>query len=135
NAGKYTEPHGRVALSARQEYNEVVLECRDDGNGIAPELLPRVFDMFVQGERGLDRRQGGLGLGLAVARMLVDRHGGTIEVSSAGAKQGSTFVVRLPAAPASAMRRGAERPLPSASSVRAGRVLVVDDNHDALVML
>src|SRR6185503_12058771 len=135
NAAKYTEPHGRVVLAARQEYGDVVLECRDNGGGIAPDLLPRVFDLFVQGERGLDRRQGGLGLGLAVARMLVDRHGGTIEVASAGPKQGSTFVVRLPAAPSSAMRRGAERPLPSASSVRAGRVLVVDDNHDALVML
>jgi signal transduction histidine kinase/ActR/RegA family two-component response regulator len=137
NAAKYTEPHGRVVLEARQDYGEIVLECRDNGSGIAPELLPRVFDLFVQGDRGLDRRQGGLGLGLAVARMLVDRHGGTIEVSSAGSKQGSTFVVRLPAAPSSATRPGVELPLSAASSTRAGagRVLVVDDNHDALVML
>jgi CheY-like chemotaxis protein len=133
NAGKYTDPHGRVELSARQEHNEIVLECRDNGNGIAPELLPRVVDMFVQGERGLDRRQGGLGLGLAVARMLVDRHGGTIEVSSAGPKQGSTFIVRLPAAVEAATRPHREVP-PPATPV-AARVLVVDDNHDALVML
>jgi signal transduction histidine kinase/CheY-like chemotaxis protein len=133
NAGKYTDPHGRVELSARQEHNEIVLECRDNGNGIAPELLPRVFDMFVQGERGLDRRQGGLGLGLAVARMLVDRHGGTIEVSSAGPMQGSTFIVRLPAAVEAATRPHREVP-PPATPV-AARVLVVDDNHDALVML
>jgi signal transduction histidine kinase/ActR/RegA family two-component response regulator len=135
NAAKYTEQHGRVVLEARQVYGEIILECRDNGSGIPPELLPRVFDLFVQGERGLDRRQGGLGLGLAVARMLVDRHGGTIEVASAGPKQGSTFVVRLPAAPSSAMRPLVELPLSAASSARAGRVLVVDDNHDALVML
>jgi signal transduction histidine kinase/CheY-like chemotaxis protein len=135
NAAKYTEPHGRVVIEARQEYGEIVLECRDNGVGIAPELLPRVFDLFVQGERGLDRRQGGLGLGLAVARMLVDRHGGTIEVASAGPTQGSTFVVRLPAAPASAMRPGGDVPVQASPSTRAGRVLVVDDNHDALVLL
>jgi signal transduction histidine kinase/ActR/RegA family two-component response regulator len=134
NAAKYTEPNGRVVLAAEQECGDIVLECRDNGGGIAPELLPRVFDLFVQGERGLDRRQGGLGLGLAVARMLVDRHCGTIEVSSAGPKQGSTFVVRLPAS-SSAIRSGVDMPSPASSSVRAGRVLVVDDNHDALVML
>jgi signal transduction histidine kinase/ActR/RegA family two-component response regulator len=135
NAAKYTEPHGRVLLAARQEYGDIVVECRDNGSGIPAELLPRVFDLFVQGERGLDRRQGGLGLGLAVARMLVDRHGGTIEVSSAGPKQGSTFLVRLPAAPSSAIRSSVDMPRRAASSARAGRVLVVDDNHDALVML
>jgi len=135
NAAKYTEPHGQVVVAARQEYGDIVLECRDNGGGIPPELLPRVFDLFVQGERGLDRRQGGLGLGLAVARMLVDRHGGTIEVSSPGPKQGSTFVVRLPAAPSSAIRPRVDTPSSAASSARAGRVLVVDDNHDALVML
>ncbi len=135
NAGKYTEPHGRVVLTARRQYGDIVLECRDNGTGIAPELRPRVFDLFVQGDRGLDRRQGGLGLGLAVARMLVDRHGGTIEVSSDGLNQGSTFVVRLPAAPASSMRQEPGVQVPPAASPRAGRVLVVDDNHDALVML
>jgi len=135
NAAKYTEPHGRIVVDARQEYGEVVLECRDNGSGITPELMPRVFDLFVQGERGLDRRQGGLGLGLAVARMLVERHGGTIEVASAGPKQGSTFVVRLPAAASSAMPPGVDLPVAAASTARTGRVLVVDDNHDALVML
>src|SRR6185503_16953316 len=135
NAAKYTEPHGRVVVAARQQYGDIVLECRDNGSGIPSELLPRVFDVFVQGERGLDRRQGGLGLGLAVARMLVDRHGGSIEVSSGGPKQGSMFVVRLPAASSSAMRPGPEMPASAVSGARAGRVLVVDDNHDALVML
>ena len=135
NAAKYTEPHGRVVVAARQEYGDVVLECRDNGSGISPELVPRVFDMFVQGERGLDRRQGGLGLGLAVARMLVERHGGTIEVFSGGSKQGSTFVVRLPAATSSALHTSTDVPSTAVSGARAGRVLVVDDNHDALEML
>jgi signal transduction histidine kinase/ActR/RegA family two-component response regulator len=135
NAAKYTERHGRVVVAARQEYGDVVLECRDNGSGISPELVPRVFDMFVQGERGLDRRQGGLGLGLAVARMLVERHGGTIEVSSGGPKQGSTFVVRLPAATSSALRTSTDMPSTAVPGARAGRVLVVDDNHDALEML
>jgi CheY-like chemotaxis protein len=94
-----------------------------------------VFDLFVQGERGLDRRQGGLGLGLAVARMLVERHGGTIEVSSGGSKQGSTFVVRLPAATSLPLRSSADLPSAAVPGARAGRVLVVDDNHDALEML
>jgi CheY-like chemotaxis protein len=94
-----------------------------------------VFDLFVQGERGLDRRQGGLGLGLAVARMLVERHGGAIDVSSGGSKQGSTFVVRLPAATSSALRTSTDVPSAAVSGARAGRVLVVDDNHDALEML
>jgi signal transduction histidine kinase/CheY-like chemotaxis protein len=135
NAGKYTEPYGKVVLSARHDYGDIVLECRDNGSGIAPELLPRVFDLFVQGERGLDRRQGGLGLGLAVARMLVDRHGGTIEVSSGGPGQGSAFMVRLPAAPAAAIRPDVDVQSSPAFGLRAGRVLVVDDNDDALVML
>ena len=135
NAAKYTEPYGRVVVAARQQYGDIVLECRDNGSGIPPELLPRVFDVFVQGERGLDRRQGGLGLGLAVARMLVDRHGGSIEVSSGGSKQGSVFVVRLPAAASSAMRPRPELPASAIPGARAGRVLVVDDNQDALVML
>jgi len=135
NAAKYTEPHGRVVVAARQEYGDVVLECQDNGSGIPPDLVPRVFDLFVQGERGLDRRQGGLGLGLAVARMLVERHGGTIEVSSGGSKQGSTFVVRLPAATSSALRTSTDVPYATVSGARAGRVLVVDDNHDALEML
>ena len=134
NAAKYTEPHGRIVLKARQEWGEVVVECCDNGNGIAPELLPRVFDLFVQGERGLDRRQGGLGLGLAVARMLVNRHGGTIEATSAGPGQGSTFILRLPAAPA-LRYASADAPPPTAVTAHVGRVLVVDDNHDALTML
>jgi signal transduction histidine kinase len=135
NAAKYTEPGGHITLSARAEDDTVVVECTDDGIGIAPALLPRIFDLFVQGERGLDRRQGGLGLGLAVARTLVERHGGTIAVRSDGVGHGSTFMVRLPAGEPRRLMTPA-RGLPRSAGVPRGtRVLVVEDNPDALEML
>ena len=98
NAAKYSEPGAHILLRGHKENDHVVIECRDTGIGMAADLVPRVFDIFVQGQRGLDRRQGGLGLGLAVARTLVELHGGTIEALSAGSGQGSTFIVRLPLA-------------------------------------
>src|SRR5207244_4158803 len=115
----------------------VVIECRDDGIGMSPDLVPRAFDLFVQGQRGLDRRQGGLGLGLAVARTLVVLHGGAIEARSAGADRGSTFVVRLPLAGASAPPDTTRQDRGDASVLhaRVGRVMVVDDNRDALETL
>lgn len=133
NAAKYSPRPGHIALRAHVEGREVVLECQDEGIGIAPELLPNVFDLFVQGERLPDRTEGGLGLGLALARTLVELHGGAITAISAGAGQGSTFVVRLPLS---------DSPVPCAintviarDSRRGGRVLLVDDNQDALAML
>jgi len=100
------------------------------------ELLPRVFDLFVQGERGLDRRQGGLGLGLALARTLVERHGGTIDARSDGPRRGSTFTVRLPIAPVDTQAPMAvEAARGRDTAVRRARVLVVDDNRDAVEML
>ena len=100
--------------------------------------LTRVFDLFVQGERGLDRREGGLGLGLAVARTLVELHGGRIEAASDGPQRGSTFTVRLPAVPAASgvtPASGSARRDGAAREPRVGRVLVVDDNADGLEML
>jgi signal transduction histidine kinase len=138
NAAKYTEPGGRVTLTARGEASEIVIDCRDTGIGIAPELVPRVFDLFVQGERGIDRREGGLGLGLAVARSLIELHGGRIEAASEGAQRGSTFTVRLPApSPGSAPKPPPVLPRQDAPPPAAvvGRVLVVDDNADALAMI
>jgi signal transduction histidine kinase/ActR/RegA family two-component response regulator len=137
NAAKYTEPRGHVVLRARDDHGQVVVECCDNGIGLAPDLVPRVFDLFVQGQRGLDRRQGGLGLGLAVARTLVELHGGTIEARSAGMNQGTTFVVRLPlAAPAAASMISSDDPGVSARpQTRIGRVMIVDDNRDALETL
>jgi CheY-like chemotaxis protein len=138
NAAKYSEPGGQIALRARRDGREVVLECRDNGIGMPPELVPRVFDLFVQGERGLDRREGGLGLGLAVARTLVELHGGRIEAASDGPQHGSTFTVRLPlvAQPSAATASApSTRRDTVAGDPRIGRVLVVDDNADALDML
>jgi CheY-like chemotaxis protein/two-component sensor histidine kinase len=131
NAAKYTEPGGQIDLSARLEGSEAVLEVRDTGIGLAPEIIPRIFDLFVQAGHASERSQGGLGIGLTLARSLVELHGGTIEARSAGAGRGSTFVVRLPAgAPGGVAPEGAvgDDARPDAA---ARRLLVVDDNQDA----
>src|SRR5208283_2899404 len=95
NAAKYTDPGGQVWLTLQQEGEEAVLRVRDTGVGIGPEVLPRIFDLFTQAERSLDRSQGGLGIGLALVQRLVEMHGGTVTASSALGR-GSEFVVRLP---------------------------------------
>ena len=95
NAAKYTDPGGHVWLTVTQERDEAVLRVRDTGVGIAPEILPRIFELFTQAERSLDRAQGGLGIGLALVQRLVELHGGTVTVTSTSG-QGSEFVVRLP---------------------------------------
>ena len=137
NAAKYTEPHGAITLRASAGQGVAIVECRDNGIGMAPELRERAFDMFVQGQQGLDRREGGLGLGLAVARALVERHGGTIEAASDGLGRGSAFTVRLPLAGAAEPAAAPDRSRPAAAPhpLRAGRILVVDDNADALETL
>ncbi len=135
NAAKYTEPRGRITVSARRDQGWIVVECRDNGIGIRADLLPRVFDLFVQGDRGLDRRQGGLGLGLGVARTLVERHGGTIEARSDGPGRGSTFVVRLPAPEVDDEPFVSANETPWAGIPANTHVLVVEDNPDALEML
>jgi signal transduction histidine kinase len=136
NAAKYTPPSGHVTVSARADGAGIALEVADDGAGIAPDLLPRVFEPFTQGRQGLDRKQGGLGLGLAIARQLIVGHGGTIEAKSAGPGRGTIMVVRLP--PAAGPRAQAAAPRdagdPSPRSA-ARRVLVVDDNPDAAELL
>ena len=96
NAAKYTPPGGDIEVSAARQGPEVVLEVRDTGNGIAPELLPHVFDLFVQGRQNIDRPEGGLGLGLTIVRQLVHLHGGRVVASSDGAGRGTTFRVYLP---------------------------------------
>ena len=129
NAAKFTEPGGRIEITVAHEGDEAVLRVRDTGVGISSELLPRVFDLFAQGERGPDRLHGGLGIGLTVARRLVELHGGTITARSPGPGLGAEFVVRLPAAPAPAMVRQAANGAPRAPG--RSRVLVVEDNRDA----
>ena len=97
NAAKYSEPGGHIVLSAREEGIEVVIGVRDDGVGIAPEMLPRIFDLFMQDNLSADLSQGGLGVGLALVKSLVEIHGGVVEARSEGPGRGSEFLVRLPA--------------------------------------
>jgi CheY-like chemotaxis protein/anti-sigma regulatory factor (Ser/Thr protein kinase) len=132
NACKYTQEGGRIEVSASAAEGEALIRVRDNGQGIDAKLLPRVFDLFVQGERSLDRGQGGLGIGLTLVRRLVEMHQGSVTASSAGPGQGSVFTVRLPlaaadAAPAAVAPARARVRVPA--SVRR-RVLVVDDNVD-----
>jgi signal transduction histidine kinase len=96
NAAKYTEPGGSVTLSAEQDGAQVVVRVRDTGVGIPPEVLPRVFDLFTQVDRTLNRSQGGLGIGLALVRRLVELHDGSVEARSDGTGTGAEFAVRLP---------------------------------------
>jgi PAS domain S-box-containing protein len=138
NAAKYTDPGGRIELIVERDGETVALRVRDNGIGIAPEMLPRVFDMFVQAERRLDRSQGGLGIGLSLVRNLVEMHGGSVTASSAGLGQGSEFVIRLPVLDALRPRAAsAVPPTPApAASADSGRspgfrILVVDDNEDS----
>jgi PAS domain S-box-containing protein len=132
NAAKYTPQGGRIWLGADREDALVLIRVRDSGVGISPELRTRIFDLFTQGSRTLDRADGGLGIGLTLVERLVALHGGTVEVRSEGANQGSEFIVRLPAVTAPArsdIARDEEDRPPAAQVCR--RVLVVDDNRDA----
>jgi signal transduction histidine kinase/CheY-like chemotaxis protein len=138
NAAKYTEPGGRVTICAEQTGTEIAISIRDTGIGISADMLPHIFDLFIQERQSVERAQGGLGLGLSIVRSLVAMHGGTVSVQSEGLNRGSEFVVRVPAAsgpvivppaPVSGVRTPA--PPPSGGI----RVLVVDDNQDAAAML
>ncbi|HEX6260876.1 MAG TPA: PAS domain S-box protein, partial [Woeseiaceae bacterium] len=134
NAAKYTPDGGTIDLSVRREGGDAVLCVQDSGIGIRPELLPHVFALFSQGATTLDRAKGGLGIGLALVKYLVEMHGGSVEARSAGPGTGSEFVVRLPLVQAS--DRPGETPQPPLSDSSNGtdhslRVLVVDDNRDS----
>jgi signal transduction histidine kinase/DNA-binding response OmpR family regulator len=131
NAAKYTPAGGEIRIETLHDGDAAVVRIQDDGVGIAPELLPRVFDLFVQGERTLDRSQGGLGIGLALVKRLVEMHGGSVRAESAGADQGSTFELRLPLRADGVL---APTAAPSVASA-ARRILVVDDNVDGADML
>ncbi len=131
NASKYTPEGGHIYLMIRQPGNDIVVEVRDDGIGIAPELLRRVFELFVQGHQGSDRPDSGLGLGLTLVRALVELHGGKVEARSAGPGLGSSFVVRLAAT--EAVPAAADERIATAYAASSGkrRILLVDDNQDA----
>ena len=129
NAAKFTSSGGKVQLVASIEGETIVISVKDTGIGISPEQLPRVFDMFAQFAPALERAQGGLGIGLSLARGLVELHGGTISASSEGLARGSEFTVRLPIQ-AGEKKAGEKQPARSALTPSL-RVLVVDDNRDA----
>ncbi len=133
NAARYTPPKGHITLQARREGGQAVVAVKDDGEGIAPDMLARVFEIYQQAGRDASgpTGRGGLGIGLALVRALVDRHGGSVAADSAGPGQGSTFTVRLPLAAATALpvaAPGATAPFAPDAGLR---ILVVDDNVDA----
>jgi len=129
NAAKFSEVGGRVELSCHADEEAIELRVRDWGAGISAEELPQVFDLFTQGERSLERTQGGLGIGLSLVKGLVEMHGGVARAQSAGPKQGSLFTVRLPA---SLRRRPPTAGEPIAPKPHGAlRILVVEDNLDA----
>jgi CheY-like chemotaxis protein len=135
NAAKYTPERGSISISAQREGGEAVVRVADDGIGMGPDLLPHVFDLFVQGTRTVDRRDGGLGVGLSLVRKLVALHGGSVRAHSAGPGQGSEFEVRLPLLERSPAEDQAAAPPGGRQGPSRRNVLVVDDNTDAAEML
>jgi PAS domain S-box-containing protein len=133
NSLKFTPPGGAISLTVYREQSDAVLRVADQGAGMSADLLPCVFDLFVQGDRNLDRRPGGLGVGLSLVRRLVELHGGRVDAASEGPGRGSIFTVRLPALV------DAPRPPSEPSGAPAGtprrRILVVEDNHDNREMM
>ena len=131
NAAKYSDLGATISIRATSEADRVVVAISDPGSGIPRALIPRVFDLFVQGDRTIDRAEGGLGIGLTIAKSLTELHGGTIEVESEGPGKGSTFTIRLPRAATEAVPATAEVAPPLRRGMPGKRVLVVDDNVDA----
>jgi len=131
NAAKYTPPHGEIRITGRCEAGELIVQVSDTGVGISAEMLPRVFEMFVQVKSVLDRSDGGLGIGLALARGLMELHGGSLEAQSTGLGNGSTFTLRLPLEQSTAMRSAEIANAATAVTVPARRVLIADDNVDS----
>jgi CheY-like chemotaxis protein len=138
NALKFTRPGSVVNVSVAREGNEAVLRVVDQGLGIPRDMLPKIFDLFVQAHHTIDRGRGGLGIGLTLVKRLAELHGGSVQAESEGEGRGATFVVRLPAIPAPVAmddpasanaRNGARMPV-----TEARRVMLVDDNHDSREM-
>jgi two-component system CheB/CheR fusion protein len=132
NACKYTEPGGRIWLTVVRQDDKAVVNIKDTGVGIPPEKLGSVFEMFAQVDRSLERSQGGLGIGLALVKRLVEMHGGSVEAYSAGLGRGSEFVVRLPTL---IDKLQPEEPTAEQTPTTAHRILIVDDNRDAAMSL
>jgi signal transduction histidine kinase/CheY-like chemotaxis protein len=136
NAARYTNDGGHIVVRAAREGKEITLSVKDNGIGLSKELLPRVFDLFVQGPNAADRRQGGLGLGLSLVQSLVALHGGSVEAKSEGTDKGSEFIVRLPAMVVELVPNLHDAsPTPGSEATEQRRVLIVDDNTDAADLL
>ena len=127
NAAKYTAPGGQIVVRTREQDADVIIEVSDNGAGIPRQLLPRIFDLFVQADRTLDRSQGGLGIGLSVVQRLIEMHGGRAWAQSEGPNRGSTFSISLPLSDAPLLQ-GSETRI---ERVPPKRILIVDDNTDA----
>jgi signal transduction histidine kinase len=131
NAAKYTDASGEIRVELRSDPAGAVIVVADNGVGISKDLLPRIFELFVQSERSLDRSEGGLGIGLSVVQRLIEMHGGQVAATSAGPGHGSTFEITLPTVAAPKQSRSP----PSRPTVEPRRILVVDDNVDAAASL
>jgi PAS domain S-box-containing protein len=133
NAAKYMEPGGEITIAAAREGNQGVVRVTDRGIGIPPELLERIFDLFTQADHSMERSRSGLGIGLTIAKRLVEMHGGTVVAHSEGPDRGSEFVVRLPVA--ADQEIGPEPGADAGPAVAPRRVLVIDDNASVLKSL
>src|SRR4028119_138578 len=132
NAAKYMEQGGRICLTAETEGGEAIIRVRDEGVGIPPEMLSRIFDLFTQVDQSLDRSEGGLGIGLSLVKSLVEMHGGSVAASSDGLGHGSELTIRLPVLRVERVPKPEEKTMLEDTPVRSGRrVLVVDDNVDS----
>ncbi len=130
NAAKYTQAGGAITVSVQRHRDTVVIRVTDNGVGIVAELLPHIFEMFTQDDRSLSRTETGLGIGLTVARSMVELHGGTVEARSGGRGQGSEFIVILPCIE-HVVERALAKPAGAATAATAARILLIDDNADA----
>jgi len=135
NAAKYTPAGGRIVIAVKRENDVVAIRVRDSGIGIPGPLLPKVFDLFVQGDHSLDRTAGGLGIGLTIVKRMVEMHGGSVAVASAGTGRGSEFTVRLPIVSADGREARAALKRTQAHLVAGRRLLLVDDNRDFVTSL
>src|SRR5579871_212118 len=127
NAAKYTDPGGKIEVELRAGVSTALISIRDNGIGVAPEFIPRMFELFSQSERSLDRAQGGLGVGLSLVRKIVEMHQGEVECSSEGIGRGCVCMITLPVT----AQRIAAAPASPAREVAARRVMIIDDNQDA----
>ena len=135
NSAKYTEPGGHISITAEATNDEVTLRVKDSGLGIPAEALPRIFEMFSQVDRNMERAQGGLGIGLTLVRRLVQMHGGTVEARSDGSGRGSEFFVSLPLMTETIVGRQSPIAVEDSAPNSTRRILIVDDNQDSAISL